>query len=167
MAEKKSKPAQNNTEIIQINSEKIPEASEPKRGRGRPKSDPNKIITQSETEKKQLSLINKYLSDHSDNPTFAGVGRVLGYSCALDFINDAKKNNGPLGYALSKVEERYENELLGKFSTGAIFGLKQLGWADTQKVETEVKAVTVNISLAASLDDLAKVLNPIVEEPAI
>ena len=72
-----------------------------------------------------------------------------------------------MGYALSLVESRYEGELTGKFSTGAIFALKQLGWADTQKVETEVKAVTVNISLEASLDDLAKVLNPVVEEAVL
>lgn len=90
----------------------------------------------------------------------------MGFSCALEFIEAAKKNKGNLAYALSKVEERYENELLGRFSTGAIFGLKQLGWADTQHVETEVKAVTVNISLAASLDDLAQVLKPIEEQVA-
>lgn len=82
----------------------------------------------------------------------------------MDFIADAKKTGGYLGYALSRIEEQYEIALLGRGSTGAIFALKQVGWADTQKVETEVKAVTVNVSLAASLDDLAQLLKPAIEE---
>ena len=82
----------------------------------------------------------------------------------MDFIADAKKNGGYLGYALSRIEEQYEQALLGRGSTGAIFALKQVGWADTQHIETEVKAVSVNISLSASLDELTRKLMPVMEE---
>ena len=129
---------------------------------GRPKKDITSVM-----DSKVIKQIDSYINSNEDNITFASMGHLLGFSCALDFIEAAKKQKGPLAYALAKVESRYENELIGRYSTGAIFALKQVGWADTQKVETEVKAVTVNISLEASLDDLSKVLNPVVEVPAV
>ena len=174
MTENNSKTIQNNSEIALNNLEKNELIAPVKRGRGRPPkaslpaSDNNHTGITNAENKKQLSIINEYYEGHKSTCTFAGMGRALGYPCALDFISAAKKNKGNLAYALSLVEERYEKDLPTKAgATGAIFALKQVGWADTQKVETEVKAVTVNVSLAASLDDLAKVLHPVEEQTAI
>ena len=154
-----------NTNDMQRESMPLPVETEnkPQKNKGgRPRKDPSQVL-----DSKLVNKINEYMSGNKDTCTFSQMGHVLGYSCAADFIEDAKKKKGALGYALSLVENRYESELIGKYSVGAIFALKQLGWADTQKVETEVKAVTVNVSLEASLDDLAGILNPIVEEAVV
>ena len=140
------------------NSEKLPEISPKSKDNssiakhpgGRPKRDPD-------AEKR--AKIDQYFSDSNNSKTISGIGRCLGYSSALEFIADAKKNRGALGYALSRIEELYEIALLGRGSTGAIFALKQLGWADTQRVETEIKA-NVNLALSESLNELAIRLIP-------
>ena len=68
---------------------------------------------------------------------------------------------------LLRMEEKGEEFLFTKCYPGAIFLLKQLGSEDTQHIETENKSVNINVNLAVSLDDLAKVLNPVVEENVI
>ena len=149
-----TKPTENLVKTSENPEKPISDTTGRKLG-GRPKKDISDI------KKKE---IDDYLSRTGSTKTFAGIARHLGYKSTLDFIADAKKNGGYLGYALSRIEEQYEIALLGRGSTGAIFALKQVGWADTQKVETEVKAVSVNISLSASLDELTQKLMPVMEE---
>ena len=95
--------------------------------------------------------------------TIAGMARAVGCTSARQFIDLAKERGGAYAYGLLRMEEKGEEFLFSKCYPGAIFLLKQLGWEDTQHIETENKNVNVNVTLNASLDDLAKVLNPIVE----
>ena len=125
---------------------------------GRPRKD-------ADADKKKK--IDNYFLQENTTKTISGIGRYLGYSGALEFITEAKKTGGYLAYALSKVEENYEINLLGKNSTGAIFALKQLGWKDTQSVETESKSVNVQITLTASLDDVMSRLSPVEEQKIV
>ena len=95
------------------------------------------------------------------------MARTLGLKNSRELINKAKDCGGVYSYALLKMEEKGEEFLFTKCYPGAIFLLKQLGWEDTQHIETENKSVNVTITLSASLDDLTRMLNPVVEEQAI
>ena len=148
------KLTENSGKLPQNSSKLSDKASATKHPGGRPKKD---------LEAERMAKINRYFSDTNNAKTIAGIGRCLGYSSALEFVADAKKNKGVLGYALSRIEEVYEIALLSRGSTGAIFALKQLGWADTQKVETEIKA-DVNLSLEKSLNELAYKLIPVLKD---
>ena len=172
MLENKQNQIEKNAESLVEKSEK--DFSAPaRRGRGRPpKSQSDKengLVRNDEfnNNKNQLSVIKKYFKEHENDCTYAGIGRLLGYSCAMEFIQDAKKKKGNLGYALSMVEERYEKDLTSKFSAGAIFGLKQVGWADTQILQAETKSVSVNVTLSTSLDELSSKLVPIMPEEVV
>lgn len=127
-------------------------------------------------EEKQLSqenkaiqdLIDKYLSGRDKiNWTIAGMAKAVGCKSSRQFIDLAKERGGAYSYGLLRMEEKGEEFLFTKCYPGAIFLLKQLGWEDTQHIETENKSVSINVNLAVTLDDLAKVLNPVVEENVI
>lgn len=92
------------------------------------------------------------------------MARALGFLDARDMVERAQRGEGGVRMALSLCEEKYEKQLGTKNFAGASIALKQLGWKETQYIQQESKTVSVQISLVASLDDLAKVLNPVVEE---
>lgn len=167
MDEIKSNENQIKSEIIEKNSEKIIE----KRGRGRPKKDESAsssvVPVKDNNDYNIKAKIDKYLNGTEKiNWTIAGMARAVGLKSARQFIDFAQKREGAYSYGLLRMEEKGEEFLFTKMYPGAIFLLKQLGWEDTQHVETEVKAVTVNVSLAASLDDLAQILKPLEEQVA-
>lgn len=95
------------------------------------------------------------------------MARAMGLKNSRELISRAKECGGVYAYALLKMEEKAEEFLFTKCYPGAIFLLKQLGWEDTQHIETESKNVNVNVTLTASLDDLSKALNPVVEEQVV
>ena len=131
---------------------------------GRPKkTEEEKQLAQ---ENKALQeVIDKYLSSRDKiNWTIAGMAKACGCKSARQFIDLAKERGGAYSYGILRMEEKGEEFLFTKCYPGAIFLLKQLGWEDTQHIETEAKSVSINVTLTASLDDLAKVLNPVVEE---
>lgn len=95
---------------------------------------------------------------------------ALGFMDSQDLIRASRENSPPgkgLRRALALCEQKYELELMGKYFTGATVALRQLGWRETQYIETENKSVSVNVTLTASLDDLSKALNPVVEEQVV
>lgn len=133
--------------------------------RGRPAKTAEDVADKAIREK----VSEYFLSTAEDDWTYSGMARALGFRGAPSFIRAAQQNKGSaLSDALSRIEEHYEKMLLmPKISTGAIFALKQVGWDDRQKVEAEVKKVSVEVRLEAGLDDLAKTLNPSVAETGV
>lgn len=133
---------------------------------GRPRKTPK-----TELEKRNQEIYTLALSYQDkvgkDNITISGMARALGFLDSRDFVERAQKGEGGARKALSLCEEKYEKLLATKAFAGASIALKQIGWKETQYIQQESKSVSVQISLNASLDDLAKVLNPVVEENVI
>ena len=134
---------------------------------GRPKKDREAIARQQEDISVQ-NKIEEYLKTHDKIFwTIAGMARAVGCKSSRQFIDLAKERGGAYSYGLLRMEEKGEEFLFSKCYPGAIFLLKQLGWEDTQHIETESKTVTVQVNLSATLDDLSKVLRPVEEQDAV
>ena len=82
---------------------------------------------------------------YTANPTVTGLALFLGFCdrASLYDYRDKDDGNNPkyMGYnslikkALTMVEMNYEQFLLDKNSTGAIFALKNMRWTDKQQVD--------------------------------
>lgn len=124
----------------------------------------------SETARRNQDIFNRALSYQDrvgkDNITISGMARELGYLDARDMVERAQRGEGGVRMALSLCEEKYERLLGSKNFAGASIALKQLGWKETQYIQQENKTVTVQVNLAATLDDLSKVLRPMEEQDA-
>lgn len=72
-------------------------------------------------------------------PTITGMCLFLGFESRQSFHDYLEKSN--FSYAVKKarlrIECEYEKALYGKFPTGPIFALKNMGWADKQEVKHE------------------------------
>lgn len=152
------------TENLPITSENL---EKPKKNLG---GRPKKAVL-SEKQLKEQEIYNSALSYieniGEDNITISGLARHLGFLDTRDIIETAAKGDRGARKALSLCEEKYEKLLSGKNSAGATVALKQLGWKETQYIQQETKSVSVQVTLIASLDDLSKALNPVVEEQAV
>ena len=75
---------------------------------------------------------------HPEMPSITGLAIFLGFESRKSMYDYLKKDG--FGYsikkALLKVENNYEKGLWQEKPTGAIFGLKNMGWSD--KTETEI-----------------------------
>lgn len=75
---------------------------------------------------------------HPENPAITGLALYLGFE-SRQSIYDYEKT-GRFSYAIKRarlrVENGYEQALLSKASTGAIFALKNFGWTDKQEIES-------------------------------
>ena len=173
MAENNNKNNENKSELIENKSQIIEDSPVVKRGRGRPRLDPNRPIAPKEVNISQ-NIYKKALKYQTqvgkDNITISGLARELGFLDSRDIIEAAKRSDDRgrgARQALSLCEEKDERELTGKFSAGATVALKQLGWKDTQVIQAESKSVNVNISLSASLDELSSKLVPVMAEEVV
>lgn len=83
---------------------------------------------------------------HPEQPTITGLAIYLGFE-SRQSIYDYEKN-GEFSYTIKRarlfIENAYEKELLGKGVTGAIFALKNFGWADKQEVDHTTKGQSFN-----------------------
>ena len=74
--------------------------------------------------------------NHNDKFTITGLALELGFE-SRQSIYDYEKN-GKFSYTIKKarlrVENFYEENLMGDHTAGAIFALKNFGWADNQNV---------------------------------
>jgi hypothetical protein len=80
-----------------------------------------------------------------DDPTFSGLALALGYSSRQSLWENSKSNKPislPLKKAMLRIEESYEKALRFQTCTGAIFALKNRGWADKSEV-THSGSVTI------------------------
>jgi hypothetical protein len=92
------------------------------------------------------SLLNEEGDDFEKRPTVSGLGLYLGFMSRSNFDEYAKKEDFKYIIKRAKylVESSYEEMLLSKASTGAIFALKNMGWKDKTEVDqtiTETKQV--------------------------
>jgi hypothetical protein len=86
------------------------------------------------------NAINSYFADN-DKPTMCGLSLHLGFS-GRESLNDYG-GYSPEFFALiksakHKVEASYEKFLLSQSVTGAIFALKNMGWADRQEINQNI-----------------------------
>jgi hypothetical protein len=82
--------------------------------------------------------------DHIDTrpALVTGIALHLGFCTRQSFYDYEKKPK--FTYTIKKarlrVESSYENQLFGKSTAGAIFGLKNVGgWSDKQEIESKVE----------------------------
>jgi len=80
--------------------------------------------------------------------TITGLALYLGFESRQSFYDYEKKNEFTYYIKRSrlKVEYEYEKRLNSKEATGAIFGLKQMGWADKQEVDHTTKGEKISIT---------------------
>lgn len=73
---------------------------------------------------------------YPENATITGLALFLGFE-SRQSVYDYEKN-GEFSYTIKRarlhVENMYEQALLSKNSTGAIFALKNFGWTDKQEI---------------------------------
>jgi len=85
-------------------------------------------------------------SRYPEQPTITGLAIYLGFE-SRQSVYDYEKN-GEFSYTIKRarlhIENSYEKELLGKGVTGAIFALKNFGWADKQEVDHTTKGQSLN-----------------------
>jgi len=85
--------------------------------------------------------IYEYFENENGKITITGLALHLGFE-SRQSIYDYEKD-GEYSYTIKKaklrVENFYEKELLGDHTSGAIFALKNFGWADKTENKHEVK----------------------------
>jgi hypothetical protein len=73
--------------------------------------------------------------------TITGLALALGF-CSRQSMYDYEKND-KFSYTIKnarlRVENSYEQHLFTKSAGGAIFGLKNMGWADKQEIDQKVE----------------------------
>jgi len=113
-----------------------------KRTVGRPpKNDPDgvdEIQSKIDLYFESLERINADGDTVTDDPTFCGLALALGYSSRTSLWENANAGNPisePIKRAMLRIEESYEKGLRFQTCTGAIFALKNRGWADKSEVE--------------------------------
>lgn len=91
------------------------------------------------------NLIDLYfegLAEDEKTPTITGLALHLGFE-SRQSVYDYEKRNDEFSYTIKrarlKVENAYEEALLSRNSTGAIFALKNFGWADKQEIDHSSK----------------------------
>jgi hypothetical protein len=103
--------------------------------------------------------IEEYFSNNFGKITITGLALHLGFE-SRQSIYDYEKN-GLFSYTIKKarlrVENFYENELLGDHTAGAIFALKNFGWADNQNMNVKYEQpIFEGIKLDVPTDNSAK-----------
>lgn len=73
---------------------------------------------------------------HYDCPTVTGLALYLGFCDRQSLYDYGNKEEFSciIKRARTCIENHYENSLNGKSSTGAIFALKNMGWADRTEI---------------------------------
>lgn len=92
------------------------------------------------------SLLNEDGDEFEKRPTVSGLGLYLGFMSRANFDQYAEKEEFKYCIKRAKylVESSYEEMLMSKVSTGAIFALKNMGWKDKTEVDqtiTETKQI--------------------------
>ena len=103
--------------------------------------------------------IDEYFNQWIGRVTITGLALHLGFE-SRQSIYDYEKN-GQFSYTIKKarlrVENYYELNLLGDHTTGAIFALKNFGWADNQNINvTQEKPIFNGIDLDVPTDNSTK-----------
>lgn len=98
--------------------------------------------TDPEDKSKDVKVWERY----PENASITGLALFLGFE-SRQSIYDYEKN-GEFSYTIKRarlrVEAAYEQALLSKAATGAIFALKNFGWTDSQAVDHTTKGESLN-----------------------
>lgn len=90
-----------------------------------------------------------------ETPTITGLALFLGFESRQSLYDYEK--NGEFSYSIKKaklhVEKSYEQHLLSQSATGAIFALKNFGWADKQEIDHTTKGQSINGKDLSKLTD--------------
>ena len=95
-------------------------------------------------------LIERYFAEcdlTSKAPTITGLALHLGFE-SRQSVYDYEKRSDEFSYTIKRsrlrVENSYEKHLLSNTATGAIFALKNFGWADKQEIDHTTKGESIN-----------------------
>lgn len=84
-----------------------------------------------------LSLLDEEQKEYIERPTITGLALYLGFCSRNSFYDYIKKKD--FKYIVKRASQvvamSYEEMLLTKLSTGAIFALKNMGWEDRQSID--------------------------------
>jgi len=71
------------------------------------------------------------------NPTITGLCYALGFASRQSFYDYEKREefSYTIKRARLRIEQFYEEALMGNRGTGAIFALKNFGWTDRQEID--------------------------------
>jgi hypothetical protein len=106
-----------------------------------------------------LSSVDAEGMQYMKPATITGLAIALGF-CSRQSMYDYEKKpefTYTIKTARLKVENSYEINLFGKTATGAIFGLKNMGWTDKQ----EVTSTNVNLNSDLTDDERTEALDKI------
>lgn len=80
--------------------------------------------------------MEKYF-DENPNPKWSGLALHLGFESRKSLWEYGQKPefSNPVKRALLRIEQHYEDNLLSKNATGAIFALKNFQWTDKQEID--------------------------------
>jgi len=119
-----------------------------------------------ETVEQLQELSDAYFSECSENmkaPTITGLALYLGFE-SRQSIYDYEKKDDEFSYTIKrnrlKVENSYEEHLLTREATGAIFALKNFGWNDKQ----EVQNTNLNYNVSVSKDEAKEISKALEDE---
>lgn len=89
-----------------------------------------------EVEDAETQEVRKVYTRYPESPAITSLAFWLGFESRQSFYDYEKKKG--FTYTVKKarlaIESFYEQNLMGKNVTGAIFALKNFGWADKQEV---------------------------------
>ena len=104
---------------------------------GRPPVYENDEQVKEKIEQYFQSLLNEEGTEYVTRPTMTGMALFLGFASRQSMYDYAKKEE--FSYIITRAQQviamSYEEMLLTKVSSGAIFALKNMGWDDKQIID--------------------------------
>lgn len=98
----------------------------------------------------------KEFTRYPENASITGLALFLGFE-SRQSVYDYEKKGDDFSYTIKRarlrVEASYEQHLLSKNATGAIFALKNFGWADKQ----EVTNTNVNMNVEVTKEEAKEI----------
>lgn len=94
------------------------------------------------------SKVDEYFDQEDVKITISGLCHYLGFESRQSFY-DLQKNETfsyTIKRARNRIEQYYEEHLLERNATGAIFALKNFGWSDKQEIESTNFTYTASVT---------------------
>lgn len=112
--------------------------------------------------------VQKYF-DENMNPKWSGLALHLGFESRKSLWEYGKKPefSNSVKRALLRIEQYYEENLLTKNATGAIFALKNFDWKDKQEVDQRATIQDSRIDESKLTDDELRILAEIQRKSGI
>jgi len=96
-------------------------------------------------------------------PTITGLALHLGFE-SRQSIYDYEKKDDEFSYTIKRnrlrIENSYEEHLLSREATGAIFALKNFGWSDKQ----EVQNTNLNYNISVTKEEAKEISKALEDE---